>query len=66
MLSNNLGGSLLFAVLFIGAVFGLLMLLAWLEQVPGPRREQVQRSLAPRRDEALPRHRRETPRKRAT
>jgi hypothetical protein len=32
LFDNNLNASMLFVVLFLGAVFGLLFLLAWLEQ----------------------------------
>ena len=57
MFTNNMGAAVLFAVLFIAAVSGLLMLLAWLEQTPASRRHPLQTALAPRKTITVPRHR---------
>jgi len=63
MFSNSIGESLLFVVLFLSAVFALLMLLARLEQAPASRPDRLEQLMVPRGGKALPRHRSKVPQK---
>lgn len=59
MFTDNMVASLVFVGLFVIAVFGLMMFLAWVEQTPAQPLGAWRRVLSSRRgNEVVPRHRR--------